>query len=140
MLSKIPYLIDAIRNWAIDSALTPQLLVDSKNSAIVLPLDQIKSGDGDSNIVLNIHEQAVDRFQYRDDHVVFRTRFSGRSFEVDIPFDAVIAVFTRETHEGLHLQAIARAETEVEDGEVMTDKTPGKTKPASGKPHLKVVK
>ncbi len=134
--SKIPYLIDAIRFWSMDSGMTPQLLINADSPEISLPLEQIQTHDGE--VVLNVHDQAVDGFSYEDEFVVFKTRFSGRSFDVAIPFNAVIAIFTRETHEGLHLLALSQAEvsSEVDEGEEPAAKP---TSPP-GKPHLTLVK
>ncbi len=139
MISKVPYLIDAIRFWAIDSGYTPQLLINADRPDVLIPYERIQLRDGE--VVLNIHEQAVDGFDYHEGQVVFRTRFSGQSVDVAIPFEAVIAIFTRETHEGLHLQALSKAETETdnEDSEV-SSQSPVKHAVAKGKPHLTVVK
>ena len=138
MISKIPYLIDAIRFWAIDSGYTPQLLIDADRPDVSIPYERIELPDGE--VVLNVHERAVDDFDYHEGQVVFRTRFSGQSVNVAIPFEAVIAIFTRETHEGLHLQALSQAETDTDsdEGELQTE--PEKEVVGKGKPHLTVVK
>ena len=122
-----------------DSNFTPQLLINADHPGVSIPFDRIQMKD--SELVLNVHEQAVDGFYYQDDEILFKTRFSGQPFEVAIPFDAVIAVFTRETHEGLHLRSISRAEQSAEIDENATE-TPSDESSASslGKPHLTVVK
>lgn len=139
MISKIPYLIDAIRFWAIDSGLTPQLLINADHPDVLIPYERIQLRDGE--VVLNIHEQAVDGFDYHEGQVVFKTRFSGQSVDVAIPFEAVIAIFTRETHEGLHLQALSKAETDIDNEDKKVPSTaPANKTVTKGKPHLTVIK
>jgi len=87
-----------------------------------------------------VHEQAVDRFDYHEGQVVFRTRFSGQSVEVVIPFAAVIAIFTRETHEGLHLHAMSKAESEDTDAASQAETKTASKSARRAKPHLTVVK
>ncbi len=124
-----------------DSGYTPQLLISAGHSGVSLPFDQIEIREGE--VILNVHEQAVSGFAYEDGRVEFKTRFAGRSFDVSIPFDAVIAVFTRETQEGLHLRALAEAESSIargEDSEIEAAQAESQPIAASGKPHLTLVK
>lgn len=121
-----------------DSNFTPQLLINTDHPGVSIPFDRVQINDGE--LVLNIHEQAVNDYCYQGDEIIFKTRFSGQSFEVAIPFDAVVAVFTRESHEGLHLRAISRAEADPETQQKEMEDTVGETTPTPGKPHLTVVK
>ncbi len=122
-----------------DSGFTPQLLINADREDVAIPYEQIQVRDGE--VVLNVHERAVDGFDYQEGQVVFRTRFSGQSFDVAIPFDAVIAIFTRETQEGIHLQALSQAESNSESEEQDTQiDEPQQVAPTKGKPHLTVVK
>lgn len=121
-----------------DSNFTPELLINANHSGVSIPFHRVQINDG--KLVLNIHERAVNGFHYQDDLVVFKTRFSGQSFEVEIPFEAVIAVYSRETHEGLLLRAFSRAEGGEKADGTAAEASSDKSVPISGRPHLTVVK
>ena len=88
-----PYLIRAIREWAIDNHLTPQLLVDAELDGVEVPAEFVEEGQ----IVLNISPQAVDHLEMGNDYISFSARFRGVSRSVLVPVDAVLAVFDRES-------------------------------------------
>ena len=55
MTTTKPYLIRAIREWAIDNGLTPQILVDTSLQEVQVPQQFITDGQ----IILNIGGQAA---------------------------------------------------------------------------------
>lgn len=99
MHSSTSYLIQAIREWIIDSGLTPLLLVqiiDDEN--LVVPLEFVTEGQ----IVFNVSQNAAVDLTLGD-LISFKARFHGVSQDVFVPWAAVMALFARETQEGIYL-------------------------------------
>ena len=120
-----PYLLRAIYQWAVDHALTPQVLVDSGVDGVAVPENCVQDG----RIVLTIHPQSVRDLHLGNEHICFSARFAGKPFAVDIPVAAVMAIYCRENGRGIYFHAIADAATETHD-EIHDEthaKTDGKT-------------
>jgi stringent starvation protein B len=127
MRPKRPYLLRALNDWIVDSDLTPYLLVGVDSEAVRVPTDYVSEG----KIVLNISPAAVRDLEIGSDAVSFSGRFSGRPFPVRIPMASVLAIYAKETGEGMMF------EPELDDGAV--DPDPDGTGGPTGS-HLKVVK
>ena len=97
-----PYLIRAIREWAIDNDLTPQLLVSAEMDGVEVPAEFVEEGQ----IVLNISPQAVDHLEMGNEYISFSARFRGVSRSVLVPVDAVLAVFDRESRQGMSFPSV----------------------------------
>jgi len=97
-----PYLIRAIREWAIDNHLTPQLLVDAELNGVEVPAEFVEDGQ----IVLNISPQAVDHLEMGNEYISFSARFRGVPRSVLVPVDAVLAVFDRESRQGMSFPSV----------------------------------
>ena len=95
-----PYLIRAIRDWAMDNGLTPQLLVDAGVDGIVIPVSYVSDG----KIVLNVHTQAVKALELGNEFITFSARFGGNSHGINLPIQSVLAVFARENGQGIFFQ------------------------------------
>ena len=95
-----PYLIRAIRDWAMDNGLTPQLLVDAGVDGIVIPRSHVRDG----KIVLNVHTQAVKALELGNEFITFSARFGGNSHAINLPIQSVLAVFARENGQGIFFQ------------------------------------
>ena len=95
-----PYLIRAIRDWAMDNGLTPQLLVDAGVDGIVIPGSYVQDG----KIVLNVHTQAVKALELGNEFITFSARFGGNSHAINLPIQSVLAVFARENGQGIFFQ------------------------------------
>ena len=102
-----PYLIRAIREWAIDNHLTPQLLVSAEMDGVEVPAEFVEEGQ----IVLNISPQAVDHLEMGNEYISFSARFRGVSRSVLVPVDAVLAVFDRESRQGMSFPSRNRVMT-----------------------------
>ncbi len=133
MISKKPFLIRALRDWALENGLTPQILVDANFPAVNVPINFVKDG----HIVLNIHDQAIEGLEISNDWVLFEGRFAGVVHQVDIPIDSIVAIFARENGEGL----VFRDETSMydtqEDEQVVEEQEPPQFKK---KPDLRIVR
>lgn len=97
MISTKPYLIRAIRDWALDNSFTPQILVDATIDGVRVPRNYVSDGQ----IVLNIADQAVEMLEMGNEFLSFAARFNGAPHEVDVPIDSVLAVFARENGQGI---------------------------------------
>ncbi len=139
MTSHRPYLLRALAEWIADNDMTPHLLVDATQAGVQVPTSAVKEG----KVVLNIAQRAVVRLQIDNDSVSFSARFGGVSFPVMVPIAAVMAIYARETGQGMALpEDIGPTHGVGDDDEPPTPFSPAPDPgPAPGKrPHLRVVK
>ena len=122
-----PYLIRAIREWAIDNHLTPQLQVNAEADGVDVPAEFVEDGQ----IVLNIGPQAVDDLEMGNEFISFSARFGGVSRSVLVPVAAVMAVFDRESRQGMSFPQTPAAEGENTKAAKQPEQRP--------KPNLKLV-
>jgi len=99
MTSHRPYLLRALYEWIADNGMTPHLLVDATRASVQVPMHAVKDG----KIVLNIAERAVSRLDMSNDTIRFSARFGGVSESVSVPIGAVLAIYARETGQGMAL-------------------------------------
>lgn len=97
MSSQRPYLLRALYEWIADNGMTPHVLVDARMPGVRVPAHAVKDG----RIVLNIAERAVAKLELGNDAIRFTARFAGVSQAVIVPLDAVIAIYSRETGQGM---------------------------------------
>ena len=136
-----PYLIRAIYEWCCDSDLTPHLAV-KVNPQTRVPDAYVKNGE----ILINLSVIAVKDLLLGNDGISCQARFGGVSYSVEIPINAVIGIFAKETGQGLVFQAdepVSEAETD----SILADRaTPDANSRQSNhtgltkKPHLRIVK
>ena len=100
LIPTLPYLIRAIREWAMDNGLTPQLLIDAGVDGVVIPEGHVRDG----KIVLNVHTQAVKALELGNEFITFSARFGGTSQAIKLPIQSVLAVFARENGQGIFFQ------------------------------------
>src|SRR5690606_24836895 len=99
MSSHRPYLLRALYEWIVDNGMTPHVLVDAALPGVRVPRHAVKDG----KVVLNIAERAVARLQMDNEAIRFSARFGGVSHPVDVPVGAVVAIYARETGQGMVL-------------------------------------
>ena len=92
-----PYLVRALYDWIIDSGLTPHILVAVDSEAVRVPSQHVSDGQ----IVLNISPLAVRDLDLGDAAVTFSGRFAGQPFAVAVPMRNVLAIYARESGEGM---------------------------------------
>jgi stringent starvation protein B len=92
-----PYLIRAVRDWAVDSGLTPLIVVDTSLRGVNVPADFVENG----RILLNVHTRAVQNFVIEDEWLLFATRFGGKRSLLEIPVAAIRAIYARENGQGV---------------------------------------
>ncbi|MGB0662309.1 MAG: ClpXP protease specificity-enhancing factor [Pontibacterium sp.] len=91
-----PYLVNALYEWILDIEDVPYLVVDVTWPNVDAPLEYAQDG----RLILNVSPTAVQYFQVND-AVTFTARFSGVSREVYVPMGAVLAIYGRDTGEGM---------------------------------------
>ena len=140
MTSHRPYLLRALYEWIVDNGMTPHILVDAAQPSVRVPPHTVKDG----RVVLNIADRAVARLEMDNDSVRFSARFGGVGHSVQVPVAAVIAIYARETGQGMALPGdIAGSGPDDEPPSPPPgDTTPDDDAPAGGKrpPFLRVVK
>ncbi|MCC4618792.1 ClpXP protease specificity-enhancing factor [Xanthomonas cassavae CFBP 4642] len=139
MTSHRPYLLRALVEWINDNGMTPHVLVDAGLPGVQVPASAVKDG----RVVLNIAERAVVGLQVVNESVSFTARFGGVSHPVMVPMAAVLAVYARETGQGMALpDDIPGTSSEPPDPGTPPPSAPAPDEPPSGgkRPHLRVVK
>ena len=99
MTSHRPYLLRALYEWIVDNGMPPHLLVDATRAGVRVPPHTVKDG----RVVLNVAERAVARLEMDNEAVSFTARFGGVSHPVLVPVGAVLAIYARETGQGMAL-------------------------------------
>jgi len=136
MTSHRPYLLRALYEWIADNGMTPHLLVDATQPGVQVPAHTVKDG----KVVLNIAERAVAQLELGIDAVRFTARFGGVSQPVKVPVAAVLAIYARETGQGMALPDDATASGPDEPPDPTPD-SPGDDAATSRRgSHLRVVK
>ena len=97
MKARRPYLLRAIHEWISDSLCTPHLVVDADVAGVEVPRQYVKDG----KIVLNVSWNATANLRLGNDEVSFSGRFGGVSMSVRAPITAVLAIYARETGQGM---------------------------------------
>jgi len=119
-----PYLIRSIYEWINDNQLTPHLLVNAEYPGVNLPTDFVEDG----RIVLNIRPEAIQGLALDNDEIEFNARFSGKPMRINVPVQAILAIYAKENGKGM-----------VFDPEESEETPPPETKPPQ-RPQLRVVK
>jgi stringent starvation protein B len=131
--SRRPYLLRAMHEWINDSGRTPHVVVDATVAAVQVPTQFISDG----KIVLNVSWDATSDLVLGNEEITFNARFGGVGRVVRVPTEAVLAIYARETGEGMLFNEDAQpAPDDPGAGDGGGPPAPGGT----GKPQLTVVK
>ena len=95
--SKKPYFIRAMFEWICDNGYTPHLLIDASLENMSIPRKFVEN----ERITLNISSSATRNLTIDSDVISFEARFEGKTINVQLPYEAVINIFARETGEGM---------------------------------------
>ncbi len=144
MTPRRPYLVRALLDWILDNQQTPYLLVQV-DETVTVPTSFVQDG----RIVLNLAPMAIRSLVIGNEAITFDGRFSGQNFLVHIPIQAVLAIYAKESGEGMLFEPeYAQADSAAQSAALTASPPPGiETKDGAGKPpsragggHLKVVK
>lgn len=97
MLSRRPYLIRALYEWLVDAGEVPHVLVDATVAGSELPDGYVQEG----RIVLNIGPSAVQALELGNEEISFSARFGGTPRNVVFPPESVLAIYGRESGQGM---------------------------------------
>ena len=97
MTSSRPYLIRALYEWIADNGMTPHLLVDATTDGVEVPSSAVQEG----KVTLNVGMSAVAGLSLENELIEFQARFSGVSQRVRVPPAAVLAIYARESGQGM---------------------------------------
>lgn len=140
MTSHRPYLLRALYEWIADNGMTPHVLVDAQQPGVRVPADTVKDG----RVVLNIADRAVARLELDNESVRFTARFAGVSYPVVVPIPAVLAIYARETGQGMALPEDIGGPAGPDDGPPTPDGSDRRDEgpaPASKRgAHLRIIK
>ncbi len=141
MSSNKYYMVRAFYDWIVDNQKSPYVVVLADNPGTQVPPAYVQGGQ----IVLNISPDAVIEFNMTHHRISFEATFSGEPFTIAFPMHAVLAIYARETGQGmvfaededLFMQVAAPDLSAVSSEEQDAEPPPP---PPKGPPHLKVVK
>lgn len=94
------HLVQAVYSWAVEAGFTPHVLVDATKPGVEVPTSYVEGG----RITLNLDPQAVRAFSFADETLIFSARFGGRSYAINVPVSAILAIYARETGRGLSFE------------------------------------
>ena len=134
MKSRRPYLLRAMHEWISDSNCTPHVVVDASVPGVEVPRQYVQDG----KIVLNLSWSATAQLHIGSDEISFSGRFGGASMPVRVPLGAVLAIYARETGQGMVFADEPEAPPPG-DAPAPGSEEPA-PKPAAGRAKLKVVK
>ncbi len=124
-------LLESVYDWILDNQNTPYIMVDTTSETVSVPREYVQ----DDRIVLNIHPRSVDGFIVNDEGLSFLARFNGQSRPVVVPYESLIALYARETSQGLVFQG------ETVATELVSNLLPVSTEPPQQmRPQLRIVK
>ena len=143
MSSNRPYMLRAMYDWINDNDMSPYLLVNAKVPGVRVPAHVVADGQ----VVLNVAARAVGVLDLGNEWIRFEARFSGVSHRIEVPIGALLAVYAKESGQGMMFPAedgAAVAAGAAADGsqDRVADKDAGegaKPQPKRGA-HLRVIK
>jgi stringent starvation protein B len=134
VISQQPYLLRALYEWCLDNGNTPYITVRVDNHTRV-PRAFVKDGF----VVLNVGASAVRNIHMDNELVSFSARFGGVSQLIEVPVGNVVAIYARETGEGMAFDESMLSAPEAADSDQMSDQDDA-PQPPKGRPQLTVVK
>lgn len=124
-------LFDTVYDWILDNRYTPYLMVDATSDLVSVPREHVR----DDRIILNIHPRSIDGLIVNDEGLTFMARFQGVSRPVVLPTGSVLALYARETSEGVAFNGNFMVT------ELLQDQVPGPVEtPPPSRPQLRLVK
>jgi stringent starvation protein B len=125
-----------MHEWISDSDCTPQIVVDAGIQGVQVPRAFVQDG----KIILNVSWRATANLRMDETAVTFSGRFGGSSMDVFVPIEAVLAIYARETGQGMIFTDEDATPPPEAKGEGGVEAAPAAAKPAKKRPALKVVK
>jgi stringent starvation protein B len=128
--SSRPYLIRALYEWINDNGLTPYIVVNTQLQNVAVPKKYISDG----KIVLNISSDAACDLAISNREMEFYASFSGISYHLVIPIEAVMVIYAQENGLGMVFGDEPGGDSPPDSKYSKKEKQPAK------KRHLKIIK
>jgi stringent starvation protein B len=91
-----PYLVRALHEWCCDNGFTPYVAVHV-DERVRVPSEYVKNDE----IVLNVGLEATSGLKLGNEFIEFKARFGGIARDIVVPVDHVVAIYARETGQGM---------------------------------------
>ena len=102
-----PYILRATYQWCLDFGFSPCI------RAIVCPTTRVPRDYVESGmIILNISPIATHKLDLTNSDISFTGRFAGSAMEIWVPVKNVLAIFSKETGQGVTFENIPNSEKE----------------------------
>lgn len=111
-----PYLIRALHEWCTASGFTPFIAV-FVDGTVQVPREYVHKDE----IVLNVSVDATHGLKLGDEFIEFKARFGGVPRDIMVPVNRVMAVYARESGQGM---AFPIEPVPAADGETAAPQTP----------------
>lgn len=134
MISRRPYFLRAMNDWIVDSGHTPHVVIDAHVAGVEAPEGYVNDG----KLIVNISPSATQNLDFGNEYLAFDARFGGTPHTVMAPVPAVLAIYARETGDGIVFSDDDEPPSP-DPGAGDHPPTSNRPKPG-GPPHLKVVK
>jgi stringent starvation protein B len=128
-----------MHEWISDSQCTPHMVVDAAVSGVEVPRHYVRDG----KIVLNVSWTATAQLKLGNDEVSFSGRFGGTAMNVRVPMQAILAIYARETGQGMIFsedEATPPPDGKPPEGPAPEKPAAAKPAGAAGRARFKVVK
>ena len=132
MTSNQPYMLRAFYEWIVDNDLTPYLVIDALLPGVSVPQEHVRDGQ----IVLNVSPSACQNLNMTNTDVMFEARFGGVARQLNVPCNAVLAIYAKENGAGTVFTPEELDESQNNDEPLKPVEKPDQ----KGPPTLKVVK
>ncbi len=100
-----PYILRATYQWCLDFGFSPCIqAIVCPNTRV--PRDYVESG----MIILNISPIATHKLDLTNDDISFTGRFAGSAMEIWVPVKNVLAIFSKETGQGVTFENTHKSE------------------------------
>jgi stringent starvation protein B len=130
-----PYLIRALHEWCVDNGFTPLITVHV-DATTQVPKEHVK----DKEIVLNLSFDATSGLKLGNEYIEFKARFSGVARDISVPVNNIMAIYARETSQGMAFPSISVLDDSPSE-DVSAEKVDQVPKiPVAARPALKIVK
>jgi len=138
MSSNRPYMLRAMYDWINDNDMSPYLLVNARMPGVRVPASAVADGQ----VVLNVAARAVGALDLGNEWIRFDARFGGVSHHIEVPIGALLAVYAKESGQGMMFPAEEQSADEAlvaDAADTGAESDEGKPPPKRGS-HLRVVK
>lgn len=148
-ISNKSYLVKAIYQWCIDCDYTPHVLAGVGYDGMSVPEEYVADGQ----IVFSLAKDATRSLEIGHDAVSFLATFDGSVIKINLPMDAIIAIYAHESGDGItfdeedQIESIGLTEfvedvplSLIESTPDMGEKKDRSASSAKGKPNLTIIK